>query len=247
MTSALLTGRWLPFPVTEGRRRLYCLPHAGGSASAFRSWVGQLPDVSVCPLQPPGRETRQGETPHTSMAALASELASFILDDASGPYAVYGHSLGALVGFEVVQEIRRRGGFMPSRLIVSGCPAPQWVTPEDPTVDVLSDSQIVSLLRSLGGTPELFLSDPRVLRMILPPIRADLTVKNTYRYAPAPPLEIPITALAADSDARASVASMLAWRDQTIRAFRTHHFSGGHFAVLEQESRTLAYLASALR
>lgn len=247
MTSALLAGRWLPFPVTEGSRRLYCLPHAGGSASAFRSWIGRLEDVSVCPLQPPGRETRQGEAPHTSMAALASELASFILDDAPGPYAVYGHSLGALVGFEVVQEIRRRSGVLPTRLIVSGCPAPQWVSPEDPTVDVLSDDQIVALLRSLGGTPELFLSDPRVLRMILPPIRADLTVKNTYRYAPAPPLEIPITALAAASDARASVESMLAWRDQTVRGFRAHRFPGGHFAVLEEESRTLAHLASALR
>ena len=103
------------------------------------------------------------------------------------------------------------------------------------------------LFRSLGGTPELFLSDPRVLRMILPPIRADLTVKNTYRYAPSPPLEIPITALAAGSDARASVESMLAWRDQTIRAFRTHHFSGGHFAVLEQEALTLSRLGAALR
>lgn len=247
MTSALLTGRWLPFPITEGSRRLYCLPHAGGSASAFRSWVGRIDGVSVCPLQPPGRETRQGETPYTLMAELASSVASFILDDAPGPYAVYGHSLGALVGFEVVQEIRRRGGVMPSRLIVSGCPAPQWVTPEDPTVDVLSDSQIVSLLRSLGGTPELFLSDPRVLRMILPPIRADLTVKNTYRYAPSPPLEIPITALAAGSDARASVESMLAWRDQTVRGFRTHHFSGGHFAVLEQEALTLSRLGAAMR
>ncbi len=245
MTTAV-ASRWLPFPVTAGNVRLYCLPHAGGSASAFRAWIGRLPGVTVCPVQPPGRETRQRDTPHTSMSSYVADLADFV-QSADGPYAVYGHSLGALVGFELVREITRRGAVPPVHLVVSGCPAPQWLTPDDPIVAGMGDAEIVALLRTLGGTPEVFLNDPRVLRLILPPIRADLTVKNTYAYTSGAPLELPVTALASTSDVRASVESVLAWREQTIRPFRGHVLEGGHFAVLEQEAVTLAQLAAALR
>lgn len=245
MTTAV-ASRWLPFPATAGNVRLYCLPHAGGSASAFRSWMGRLPGVTVCPVQPPGRETRQRDTPHTSMTSYVEDLADFVLS-AEGPYAVYGHSLGALVGFELVREIARRGAELPVHLVVSGSPAPQWRTPDDPIVAGMGDAEIVSLLRTLGGTPEVFLDDPRVLRLILPPIRADLTVKNTYGYVAGPPLELPVTALASTGDVRASVESVLAWREQTVRPFRAHVLEGGHFAVLEQEDVTLAHLATALR
>ncbi|MEU0530756.1 thioesterase II family protein [Amycolatopsis tolypomycina] len=246
MTTAV-ASRWLPFPATAGNVRLYCLPHAGGSASAFRSWIGRLPGVTVCPLQPPGRETRQRDTPHTSMSSYVADLADFVLSSDGAPYAVYGHSLGALVGFELVREIARRGASLPVHLVVSGCPAPQWLTPDDPIVAGMGDAEIVSLLRTLGGTPEVFLNDPRVLRLILPPIRADLTVKNTYGYVAGPPLEVPVTALASTSDVRASVESVLAWREQTVRPFRGHVLDGGHFAVLEQEDVTLAHLAATLR
>jgi surfactin synthase thioesterase subunit len=242
-----VASRWLPFPATAGNVRLYCLPHAGGSASAFRSWIGRLPGVTVCPVQPPGRETRQRDTPHTAMPSLVADLADFVLSAGDEPYAVYGHSLGALVGFELVREIARRGASLPVHLVVSGCPAPQWLTPDDPIVAGMGDAEIVALLRTLGGTPEVFLNDPRVLRLILPPIRADLTVKNTYAYTSGPPLELPVTALASTADVRASVESVLAWREQTVRPFRGHVLAGGHFAVLEQEDVTLAHLATALR
>jgi surfactin synthase thioesterase subunit len=242
-------SRWLPYPAAGGPVRLYCLPHAGGSASAFRPWIGRLDGATVLPVQPAGRETRLRDAPHTSMDALAAELAEVLLADAAGdPYAVYGHSLGALVGYEVVHRIEALGGPPPVHLLVSGCAAPQWPTHADPatTEGALSDERIVALLRSLGGTPEVFLADPRVLRMILPPLRADLTVKDTYRYRPRPPLAVPITAIASTDDPRAGVDSMTAWRDQTIRRARTHVLPGGHFAVLEQADTTLNWMRAAL-
>lgn len=240
--------RWLPFGGPAGGVRLYCLPHAGGAASAFRPWIGRPAGVAVCPLQPPGRETRPQDPPHVGMGPLVGELAEVVLADArEGPYAVYGHSLGALVGFELIREIRRLGGPAPAHFLVSGCSAPQWATEDDAFAgEDLSDERIIALLRVLGGTPEVFLTSPMILRMILPAIRADLSVKNTYRYEPGPPLEVPITTIAGVDDPRASVESIAAWRDQTVRRFRAHTLPGGHFAALEDADTTLGLIRQAL-
>ncbi|WP_199239257.1 thioesterase [Streptomyces sp. ICBB 8177] len=257
MTTAVSTGAattaapWLPFAEHEpdrGSLRLYCLPHAGGSASAYRSWFGRVPGVSVRPVQPPGRETRLRETPHTTMAALVAELADGLLSVENGPYAVYGHSLGALVGFELLREIRRRGGPEPAHLFVSGSAAPGDDPVDDgPPVAAMTDAEVVALLRRIGGTPEWMLTDPTVLRMILPPFRADFTVKESYACPPEPPLTVPVTALAATDDPRAGAADVAGWRDQTLGRFRVHTLTGGHFAVLEQPEVTHRHITEALR
>jgi len=247
--------KWFPFQVPEGDVRLYCLPHAGGSASTYRAWTGRAGRAAICPVQPAGRETRLRDTPHRLMEPLVAELADAILAREGGGrsgggskagYAVYGHSLGALVGFELLREIRRRGGPDPVHFIVSGCSAPQLSSAESVRVSELSDAEIVELLRGLGGTPGWMLADPTVLRMILPPFRADFSIKENYRYAPQPPLDVPITALAATHDPRADVQSVSGWRDQTTRRFEQHLFTGGHFAVLEQPNLTHAYIRAAL-
>jgi surfactin synthase thioesterase subunit len=252
MTLAVATSRWLPFTASTPRPdalRLYCLPHAGSSASIYRPWIGKLGAVEVCPVQPPGRETRLRDAAYTRMEPLVEDLAGAILADAgNGPYAVYGHSLGGLVGYELMHEIRRRGGELPVHYFVSGCAAPPLATEtEEVRGAELTDQSIVALLRSLGGTPELFLSDPTVLRMILPPVRADLTIKNAYQHRPRPPLAVPITALPATNDPRASVESVAQWAAQTTKGFRWHLYAGGHFAVLEQQAATLRHIAHALR
>lgn len=251
MTAAIdpaVTGRWLPFSDPVGELRLYCLPHAGGAASAFRPWAGRLAGVAVCPLQLPGRETRVHDAPHVRMGPLVEELAQVVLEDArGGPYAVYGHSLGALVGFELIHEIRRTGGPPPVQFLASGCPAPQWTGQDELFTSAdLTDEQIVALLRQLGGTPEVFLSRPLILGMILPVLRADLSVKITYRYQPRPPLDVPITTIAGLDDPRAGVESIAAWREQTVRRFQAHTLAGGHFAALEQVDTTLGHLERAL-
>jgi surfactin synthase thioesterase subunit len=239
----------LPFGIPDGETVLYCLPHAGGSASAYRGWTGQLGEIAVAPIQLPGRESRMRETPHTHMAPLVGELADAILEQQAkrGAYAIYGHSLGALVGFELVREIRRREGMAPVHLIVSGCSAPELIALEDdPPVSEMSDAEVVNFLRRLGGTPEQILADRMVLRLILPPFRGDLTVRDTYGYVPQDRLDVPITAIASTADPRASVATMRGWDRHTSRGFRMHLLSGGHFAVLEQAAVTRSHIYNAL-
>jgi medium-chain acyl-[acyl-carrier-protein] hydrolase len=238
--------RALPFGAPDGGLPLFCVPHAGAGASVFRPWMAQLPGISVCPLQPPGREGRVPERPYQRIEPLADEFAATIFDVAGGPYAVYGHSLGALVGYETVRRIRDLGGPTPVHLFVSGCGAPRCTTESGTPVSTMSEAQIAELLRRLGGTPEWLLAEPVLLRWILPPFRADFVVKENYRYRPGPPLEVPITALAASADPRVELGQMEAWGDHTTGPFRLHTLTGGHFAVLEQPAVTHRHITDAL-
>ncbi|MEV4178898.1 thioesterase domain-containing protein [Nonomuraea sp. NPDC049709] len=249
-------SRWLPFRALTGAEPgalpLYCLPHAGGAASAFRMWQGKLPGVAVQPVQPPGRESRHREPPYERMPQLASDLADAVLADvetsaAGRRYAMYGHSLGALVAFEVVREVRRRGGPQPVHLFVSGSDAPHVTYEDGPMVRKMNRDEVVELLRRLGGTPEWLLADAEALEMILPAVRADFTVKETYLYQDEPPLDLPISALPSRSDPRVTLAKADGWREQTSGNFARHLFDGGHFAVFEQAPRTHRIVAEALR
>lgn len=232
--------------VGDSQLRLYCLPHAGGGASAFRPWIGQVPGVAVCPVQPPGREGRWRETPHRAMAPWVGELAEVILGACDGRYAIYGHSLGALAAFETVRQIRERGGPGPIHLLVSSCPAPDLCDQSEPPIADLSDDQLAELLRSLGGTSELLLTNPALLRMLLPCIRADFTIRDRYRYLPGKPLTIPLTAIACTADPQASVAEVAAWRNHSTGPIELRTLIGGHFAVFEQASVTCRYIAEAI-
>jgi len=254
MTTRDLTARWLPFRAlaraAPGALALYCLPHAGGAASAYRTWLDKVPGVAVLPVQPPGRESRFREPPFKSMAPLASELADIVLADAAPetgrPYAVYGHSLGALVAFELLREIRRRGAPAPVHLFVSGCVAPHTPFDDGPPMRDMARPELVAALRRLGGTPEWLLSDPSVLEMIIPAIRADFSVKETYEYRAEPPLDVPITSLRSTDDPRASLDLAARWDEQTTGEFELHTFIGGHFVVFEQATLTHKYVSDAL-
>ncbi|HEX8078661.1 MAG TPA: alpha/beta fold hydrolase [Jatrophihabitans sp.] len=248
--AAQQTSRWLPlhaFPDLGGLP-LFCLPHAGGGASAYRAWLGRLPGVDVLPVQPPGREARLRDAPYEQMAPLAADLAGVITEAAAGrPFAVYGHSLGALVAFETLREIRRRGGEQPVQLFVSGCVAPHCPIEDGPPVTGMTQPQLVQMLRQLGGTPDWLLADPEVLQMILPAVRADFSVKETYSYQPEPPLDVPVTVLSSTADPRAPHEWQQRWHEQTSAGFALHTLPGGHFAVFERSEVALGHVAGALR
>lgn len=246
---------WLPFRSMSRARPdalpLYCLPHAGGSASAFRPWLDKLPGMAVQPVQPPGREARFRQPAHQRMEPLVTDLAEVVIaNQAAGParpYAVYGHSLGALVAFELLRELRRRGQPAPVHLFVSGCVAPHCPFDDGPPVRDMARPELVATLRRLGGTPEWLLSDPSVLDMITPAIRADFSVKETNTYRPEGPFDVPITGLTSTDDPRASQELMARWGEQTTGEFELHTLVGGHFAVFEQAELTHKYISEALR
>ncbi len=242
------TRPWFPFTLPDGPTRLYCLPHAGGSASMFVPWSRGLDGVALRPVEPPGRGTRLGQTPYTRITDLVGDLArTFLAEEQDSRYAVYGHSLGALVAFELLRELRRLGAPAPVHLFVSGCLAPDDPTQDlDPPIGSLTDAQVADMLRRIGGTPEHLLRDKSAMRLVLPPFRADFELKQSYVFRPQAPLDVPITAIAATADRRVGAAPMRGWEGHTATRFALHTISGGHFAVLEQAEATQRILRDAL-
>ncbi|MBC6447366.1 thioesterase II family protein [Actinokineospora xionganensis] len=248
MTAVDVTARWLPLrALTRPGLPLFCLPHAGAGGSAYRTWLDRMPGVAVHPVQPPGRESRLREPAFERMGPLVEELASVVLETVDGPYAVYGHSHGALVGFELLREIRRRGGPAPVRLIVSGSAAPQCGVDDGPPVTGMTRPELIAMLRRLGGTPEWLLADAGAVDMILPAIVGDFTVREAYEYVPEPVTDVPITILASTDDPRASLARQQRWQELTSASTDLHTLVGGHFAVFEQAVSTHRIVSAALR
>jgi surfactin synthase thioesterase subunit len=227
-------GRWLSIRrrVPKPFLRLICFHFAGGGASAFSSWHSALPaDVEVCAVQLPGREDRLQEARFSELEPLIAATLSGIGPalDGSCPYALFGHSMGALVAFELARELRRRRQVGPRLLIASGASAPQvrsMTTNHDKP-----RAELVQFLRSLGGTPEALLQDEELLDVFLPIFRADLAVCETYRYYEEPRLTCPIVALGGEDDQHCPAEEVKAWREQTEGRFRSHFFPGGHHFI----------------
>ncbi|MER7186884.1 alpha/beta fold hydrolase [Streptomyces hyaluromycini] len=239
---------WLPFgaPV-GGQPKLLCLPHAGAGASVYRSWAEGLErrGVAGCPVQPPGRERRLPEAPFTDVGPLARELAREIVTTVAGPFALLGHSTGALSAFETARELRRIGGPQPLHLFVSGRGAPQIPLARH-DLTALSLTELAEVLRRLGGTPEAVLSEPSLLAALQPVLAADFRVNEIYDHRPEPPLATPVTAFTGSLDTGADLPVVSAWRTQTSASFRLHVLSGGHFALFEHKDLVHEHIAEAL-
>jgi medium-chain acyl-[acyl-carrier-protein] hydrolase len=240
-------SRWLPFPPKpDCAVRLLCLPHAGAGASTYRAWAAGLPGwIGACAIQPPGRETRLRDPLFHDVGPFVTELAGAVATLLDRPYAVFGHSVGALTAFELVRELRRSGAPPPVHLFVAGRPAPQlpYVHPE---LRNLGPDDLAAMLASFGGTDDTLLRDLALLELMAPGIRADFSVNETYRYTDEPALDVSITVFGGVDDPRADRRQLSAWAAQTSRDFALHMQPGGHFAVFEQSSVVHARIATAL-
>lgn len=222
---------WVVFPRPNPLAdvRLFCLPYAGGSTSIFRSWPAALsPEVELGAVQLPGRERRLGEPPINHLPTLVEAVAESLQRYSDMPFAIYGHSMGALVGFEVARHLRREGKEGPLCLFLSGFRAPQRPNLH-PLIYNLPEEEFVQGLRRLEGTPEEVLQNRELLQIMMPALRADFTIVNTYAHTHEPPLDCPISIFGSLQDSEVSRDDFDAWREQTTREFKLRMMPGGHF------------------
>lgn len=211
--------------------RLFCFPYAGGNAHVFRSWQQYLPaQIDVCLVHLPGRARRIRERPHTDLQTLKKELADALQPVTQGRFAFYGHSMGALISFELARELRRRGCVMPLHLFLSACRAPTMVRAVPRTYN-LPDREFISEIRKLNGTPKEFFESADILSVLMPLLRADFQVTDTYEYVPERQLACPITVYGGDQDQLATIESLDAWNQQTTAECRIRVFPGDHFFI----------------
>ena len=231
--------------VADAAATLVCLPYAGGSSIQFRTWPPALgPDVAVLAVELPGRGRRWRDAPQTQLRPLVASIAAALLGHVRRPLALYGHSMGALLAFELALELRRLG-VRPSCLLLSGRAAPLAPLAAQP-LHLLGDDEFVAAVARFGGLPRQVLEDAELRELVLPILRADFMLCETHRHAPEPPLDMPIVAFAGEDDELASPARMAGWRDETRGGFSLEILPGGHFFVAQHEPRLLAAITAAL-
>lgn len=242
-------NRWLSFAngAPNGRPLLFCLPFAGGGASFYRPWTQFAPKAfSMVFVQPPGREERMFERPFERMPDVVHSAADALLPFLRQPYALFGHSMGGMIAYELVQELRRRKAPLPMHLFVSGAPAPHRAE-EIPAIYDLPEAQLFDEInRRYGGLPAEVLQSRELLDLLLPRLRADLAITGTYAYKDNPPLTCPITAFGGENDETVSPDMIDAWREHTVSSFRSEIYPGGHFFLTEFAPRILSTLERAI-
>jgi medium-chain acyl-[acyl-carrier-protein] hydrolase len=226
--------------------RLLCFPYAGGGANIFRAWQANLPGIEVCPVQLPGRERRMLEPPLNRMGELVSALLRGLNTWLDRPFALFGHSNGALIAFELANALARAGAPTPAHLFVSGCAAPHLLAtlPEAPHVH--TDEQLVAELRRLAATPEEIMRNREAIDLILPAVRADMEMFAAYVHAPAALLDIPITAFGGTQDEEVPESTVRAWASHTASRFAYEPIPGDHFFVLSHKGAIQSALREAL-
>lgn len=235
-----MTGR---VPRPGAALRLFCFPHAGGGAVAFRDWVRHLPEaVELCPVQLPGRETRLQEPPFGRIAPLVAAACEALLPYLDRPFAFYGHSMGALVSFELARRLRRVGRKLPEMLLVSGRAAPH-LPPDRRSLHELPEAELLAELRDLDGTPAEVLDSRELMELMLPTLRADFAVCETYTFSPDAPLSCPIVAFGAADDPEVGRERLAGWGLHTTESFELEILRGGHFFPYSTESGFLNSLS----
>ncbi|MER6957543.1 alpha/beta fold hydrolase [Streptomyces sp. NPDC000618] len=222
---------------------LYCLPYAGSSARIYEPWKTGLPSsVAVTPLELPGRGARWPERPKTELEPLLDDLAEAMDEARHTPYAVFGHSFGGILAFELVRHLRSLGFPPPRRLLVSGCPAPHLATPAETTYD-LTDEEFTERLRQLRGTPEELLDNDELLELYIPIIRADYTILDHYKAPESAPLDCPVSVFYGRGDDDAGRDVTEPWSAYGSEPATIEEIAGDHFFLRDAEEELLTKMA----
>jgi medium-chain acyl-[acyl-carrier-protein] hydrolase len=244
-----MSGSWLQIlaPGRTARARLFCFAHAGGSAAAFRLWPQRLPpELEVGAVQLPGRGSRLREPALESIPAMVEALVPALLPKMDLPFAIFGHSMGSSLAFALTQELAARGGPMPGHLLVSARRPPRMADPEPPLHGLPDNEFVAEMNRRYAAIPAEVLAEADLMAMLLPSLRADMRALETYQPGSTPALPCPVTAFGGADDARAPLAHLEAWRDETRAEFRVRQFAGGHFYLDARRDELLADVARTL-
>ena len=247
MTSDAQKAWWVvPAPRPEAKLRLFCFPYAGGSATVYHRFGQALPaDVEVVSLQLPGRGFRLREPTHVDLAALLPAIEAALVPRLDRPCALFGHSLGALVAFELARRLRRAGHAAPLHLFASASPAPSATRALRVSTDLAAPA-FWTAVHELYGTPAQVLADPELLALVVPPLKADFQVMASYHYQAEPPLATPITTFVGTKDPMVDRPAAEQWRAETSVAFALHEVPGPHLFLQDSGQLVAAHVRAAL-
>jgi medium-chain acyl-[acyl-carrier-protein] hydrolase len=248
---AAARDRWIsiPEPRPSARLRLFCFVYAGGGASAYFPWSRRLREpIEVCAVQPPGRENRLREAPFTELqpfvADLASAIAPYIADK---PFAFFGHSMGALIAYELTRTLREQGAPLPARIFASGALAPHLPSEETPLHPIADDTAFIEAVASrYGAVPKIVMENEELRSLILPALRADMGIIESYQYREAPPLPIDITAYGGVGDRSVRRDRLEQWAEHTTGEFSCLQFAGDHFFLNDARDALLSDVSARL-
>ncbi|HKV94713.1 MAG TPA: thioesterase II family protein [Candidatus Angelobacter sp.] len=225
--------------------RLFCFPYAGGNSSIYRDWSHEMPEgVEICPVQLPGRGNRLREPLMTHVTPMVESLGTALLPYLDRPFAFFGHSMGALIAFELSRLLRAKYGLGPVHLFISAWRSPDVI--ELKREYDLPQDQFVAMLRRLNGTPQEILDNPEAMEFLLPIVRADFQVCQTYVYHADKPLSCPITAFGGLNDSETTPKAISPWKNHTIDSFSMKILPGDHFFMTQSRAQLLACIAQQL-
>jgi surfactin synthase thioesterase subunit len=197
-----------------------------------------LPGIELVAVQLPGRGTRFHEPHRATLAEIVAALAQVIAREAALPFAFFGHSLGALIAFELARHLARLGQAQPRHLFVSGCQAPRYRSPSR-GLHQMSDADLLEALKSYNGTPAEILQNAELMTILLPMIRADFALGERYVYPPAPALKVPMSILAGLKDDHDSAQQYEGWKEESSGKARLRWFNGDHFFIHSERATVL--------
>lgn len=221
------------------RLRLVCLPYAGGGAAAFYRWQPHVSrGIELVPIRLPGREDRFGESPYYDLRVLAQDAAIAIEEIDDRPFALLGHSMGAIAALEIALELRRRNMRGPELLIVSASAAPHRTELRPSICNLPDDLFLGEIVSRYDGIPEAVRTHKELLKQMLPILRADVYMLEQYAPADEPPLDCDILAIAGSEDRWMSITDLQAWGKYTSGKFSARLFPGGHFFLFRDQEES---------
>lgn len=227
-----------PNAATDAPLRLFAFPFAGGSPFVYRDWGGRLRRADVYSALLPGRGRRLGEPPLGDMRLLIARMIPAFLNLADRPFALFGHSMGALLAYELASRLRDHG-ICPLHLFVSAYRSPERPNPNR-VLHLLPEAEFVNELRGYGGAGVSVLDNSDLTQIMLPMVRADFRLHETYTFTARPRLTCPVTAIVATQDRYVTENDMAGWADKTDGTFTLMRVEGAHFSILENASPVLA-------